>query len=154
VGFQDGWGIYAIHGTRVPAYVVDRPDLITTQLIDAEDNAEVRRVMIDRYGVDRYVKDSGAEIVHSDLDQYDRPRRLLRKDVPDDEPIVFVEVTNATREPDGSLKKYMLRVDPQAYGGRAARECHAAIASTWRKKGDTSVMMFAKPEDYCPVVET
>lgn len=154
VGFQDGWGVYAIHGVRVPAYVVEHPETITTALIDAEQNAEVRRVMIDRYGADRYVRDSGAHVVHSDLDQYDRPRRLLRKEVPDDEPIVMVEVTNATREPDGHLKKYMLRVDPNAYGGRAGRECHAAIASTWRRKGDTSQLMFAKPEDYAPLVET
>jgi hypothetical protein len=151
---SDVENLYFWHGVLVPAFVVVQPDWITVQHIDQETNAEVRRVMIERYGADRYITDSGATVVHADLDQYDRPRRLLRKDIPGDEPLVMVEVTNATREPDGHLKKYILRVDPQAYDGRAGRECHAAVASTWRRKGDTSQFMFSAPEEYRPVVET
>jgi hypothetical protein len=154
VGFKDGWGVYAVHGVRVPAYVIEQPEKITVEGIERETNAEVRRVMIDRYGVERFLTDAGAMVAHADLDQYDRPRRLLVKPVDGDEPIVMVEVTNSSPEPEGYFKKYMLRVDPRAYGGRASRECHAAIASTWRRKGDTSQLMFRTPEDYRPQVET
>jgi hypothetical protein len=38
----------------------------------------------------------------------------------DDEPIVLVHVTNATPEPDGSLKKYVLRVPPTMARARQA----------------------------------
>jgi hypothetical protein len=146
--------LYFWKGVLVPAFVVVRPDWITVQHIETEENAEVRRVMIERYGVDRYVSDSGAQVVHADLDQYDRPRRLFVKEVTDDEPIVMVEVTNSSPEPDGHFKTYMLRVDPNAYEGRASRECHAAIASTWRRKGDLSEFVFKIPESYRPLVES
>jgi hypothetical protein len=146
--------IYFWHGVMVPAFVVVRPDWITIQHIDTETNAEVRRVMIERYGIERYIRDAGATIVHSDLDQYGRTRRLLRRELANDEPVVMVEVTNATVEPDGSFRKYMMRVDPKAFDGRAGRECHAAIASTWRKKGDHAQLFFKRPEDYEPTVET
>jgi hypothetical protein len=78
----------------------------------------------------------------------------LRKAVPDDEDIVYIDLLNSTAEPDGSVKRYMLRVDPNAYGGRAGRECLAAAASTWRRKGDLSQLIFQRPEDYAPVAES
>jgi hypothetical protein len=46
---SDGFNIYAVHGARVPAFVIERPHEITIQKIEAEPDAEVRRVMIDRY---------------------------------------------------------------------------------------------------------
>ena len=44
--YRDGWGVYAWHGIRVPAWVIDHPERIDRAAIDAEGNAEVRRVMI------------------------------------------------------------------------------------------------------------
>jgi hypothetical protein len=45
-------------------------------------------------------------------------RACLRKEVPDDEPIVMVDLLNSTPEPDGTIEALlMLRVHPQAYGG-------------------------------------
>jgi hypothetical protein len=38
---------------RVPQYVVERPESVTVADIEAEQNAEVRRVMVDRYGDSR-----------------------------------------------------------------------------------------------------
>ena len=115
---------------------------------------KVRRVLIGWYGMDRYLRDSGAVVVHEDLDALGNPRRLFRRDQADDEPIVAVEVTDSTPLPDGQRKKDTLRVDPSQYSGRAGRECHAAIASTWRKKADHSVLMFSSPENYHPAIET
>jgi hypothetical protein len=156
VGFQDGWGVYAIHGVRVPAYVVERPDLITTAAIDAERNAEIRRVMIDRYGAARYVTDSGAVVVHELPGDHKlvglRTAQLLRKDVPDDEPIIYVNLLNSTPEPDGTVKRYMLRVDPDAYGGDASRNVHAAAASTWRNADGS--LTYRRWQDYSPAAES
>jgi hypothetical protein len=160
VGFRDGWGVYAIHGVRVPADIIEDNASITVERIEAEQNAEVRRVLIERYkggrdkdgGAAAYLRDSGATIVHEDTDLLGAPRRLLRKEVPGDEPILMIDVRNSTQEPDGSWKQYQLRVDPNAYGGRAGRECQAAIASTWRDVDGS--MIFPTPEMYQPEIET
>lgn len=48
--YPDRWGVYAVHGVRVPADVIEHPESITAARIQAESDAEVRRVMIERYG--------------------------------------------------------------------------------------------------------
>ena len=98
VQFRDGWKLYYIHGVRVPELVVEHPDHITIDMIDAEENAEVRRVMVERYGQSRYLLDAGAIVLSRD--DYGV---LLRREVPDDEPIVMVRVLNSTPEAEGSL---------------------------------------------------
>ena len=114
--WSDGSALYSVHGVRVPAYVVERPQDITVEKIQAEGNAEVRRVMIDRYkrgeeivGAAAYLRDGKAER----LDHDEQWGTLWRMPVGDDEPIVCVEVVNRTPEPDGHFKHYFLRCDPQ-----------------------------------------
>lgn len=46
----------------------------------------------------------------------------------------------------------MLRVDPKAYGGAAARNAHAAAASTWRDSL-TGRLTFERWQDYAPGAE-
>jgi hypothetical protein len=107
----------------VPAFVVVRPDWITVKHIDEETNAEVRRVMIERYrhgeetsGGAAYIRDAGGER----LDHDERFGTLWKRNVPDDEPIVMIEVVNSTREPDGRFKRYWLRVPPKVTTARDA----------------------------------
>src|SRR5574337_1789217 len=109
VAWADGWGVYASHGVRIPflqRHIIEAPQTITVAEIEAEKNAEVRRVMIDRYGPARFVVDSGARVVHELPSDHPlkglRTAKLLRKDVPDDEPIVYVDLLNSTPEPDDS----------------------------------------------------
>lgn len=111
----DGFSIYAINGVHVPRYVVTNPETITVDKIEAEPNIEIRRVMIERYGLDRYIIDIKASIESSDT-----YGALYRKTVDDDEPIVVVKVRNATAEPDGSFKYYFLRVPPLIKTAREA----------------------------------
>jgi hypothetical protein len=139
--YPDGWAIYAVHGVRVPRYVIEAPALIDVVRIGAETNAEVRRVMIERYrygedvsGSAAYVRDAGAKR----LDHDERFGTLWRRDLPNDEPIVMVEVINSTPEPDGRFKRYWLRVPPDT------KTAHEAVAWT-----------FGVPaKDYAPTVET
>ena len=84
-----------------------QPDSITVGEIQAETNAEIRRIMIERYGLSRYLEDAGAKIIHSSGD-----RILYRQEMPDDEPLVMVRVLNSTPEPTGEIKSYFLRVPP------------------------------------------
>jgi hypothetical protein len=106
--WRDGTALYSVHGVRVPAWIVERPQDLTCRHIDKEQNAEVRRVMVERYGMDRYMRDGGARCVDEGRDG----RRLFRKEQDSDEPLVMVELVNSTPEPDGHHKKYLVRVPP------------------------------------------
>ena len=156
IAYRDGWALHHVHGVPVPADVVEQPESITTARIDAEQNAEVRRVMIDRYGAARYVADSNAIVVQELPADHQmiglRTAKLLRKEVPDDEPIVYVDLLNSTPEPDGTVKRYLLRVDPSAYDGVASRNAHAAVASTWRNADGS--LAYRDWRDYSPAAES
>ena len=153
IGYSDGWGVYAWHGTRVSREIVEHPEQITPGRIDSEPNAEVRRVMLERYGLGRYVLESGASVVHDDVDALGHPRRLLRKpmgwELPD---LLMVHVKNSTLEPDGSRKDYVLAVHPElrpllpdgSFGAPQKMTCHNAVASTFGLRG----------EAYAPEAET
>jgi hypothetical protein len=93
IAFADGFKVYASHGVRLPEYIIERPAEITVKKIDKEANAEIRRVMVERYGPAKYLADSGADKIHED--DYGV---LYRKEMPGDEPMVFVDVVNSTQE--------------------------------------------------------
>jgi hypothetical protein len=133
VAYPDGWGIWAWHGVRVPRQVIERPDTITVGQIRTTGNLEVRRVLLERYGLDRYLRDADATLV-----QVDDYGRLWRCELPEDELLTIVEVDNATAEPDGTFATYLLRVPPTM---RTAKE---AVAWTFGMAAD----------DYHPVVQT
>ena len=159
--WMDGWKLYHAHGVRLPEWIVERPELISVQRIESESNAEIRRVMMERYGYARYMRDCGARIVDQVDDTHEllglRGSRLLLKELPDEpEPIVYIDMVNSSPEPDGSFKRYLERVDPKAYSGEAARSCHAAMASRWRYRDETGAlqMTFADWRDYQPSIET
>jgi len=61
--WRDGSKLFSWHGIRVPGWVIERPQEITPSKIDAEENVEVRRVMIERFGFDRYMLESGAKVL-------------------------------------------------------------------------------------------
>lgn len=64
----DGWSLYMIHGVRVPPYVVEAPEKITVEKIKEEKNVEVRRIMRERFGEGRYLKETGAKIIDTDFE--------------------------------------------------------------------------------------
>ncbi|WP_448321072.1 DUF6745 domain-containing protein [Streptomyces sp. CO7] len=114
LAYPDGFALYAWRGMPVPAaFLVELPSL-TPERIRGEENAELRRVMLEHYGYDRYLADSGARPLHRD-----EAGVLWRIDLVDDEPVVMVEVVNSTPEPDGMFRTYWLRVPPRT---RTARE--------------------------------
>jgi hypothetical protein len=102
-------------GVQVPQKVIESPKLLTPEEISTETNVEVRRVMIERVGADRYLRDAGAELV-----QQDDYGKLWRLEFDDDEPLQMVEVVNSTPEPGGSRKTYFLRVPPRYKTARGA----------------------------------
>lgn len=131
--YPDGWGIYAWHGVRVMPQVIEAPETLTVAQITDESNLAVRRVMLERFGWERYLRESGARIRHRD-----DWGTLHEVRFADDEPLVMVEVVNSTPEDDGSYVNYLLRVPP------ACATAHEAVAWTC---GETA-------ETYRPAVET
>jgi hypothetical protein len=133
VAFPDGWAVWAWHGVRVPRRVIENPESVPVREVLAEPDVEVRRVMIDRVGHERLLRDGGARQVSAD-----EMGILWRLDLADDEPLVCVEVTDATAGPDAAFRRYVLRVPPDV---RTARE---GIA--WTFGVDSG--------DYRPLIET
>lgn len=157
--WPDGWSVRVVCGVNIPwaqRHIFEASQRITVEEIENENNVEIRRILIAGYGPDRYMKDSGAEVIERFPDDHPisglRGACLLRKKIRDDEPIVYVELRNRTPEPDGSVKHYVLRVDPNAYGGEAAEHVHAAAASTMRLADGS--LLYADWRDYRPMFES
>lgn len=133
LAYRDGFALHAWRGMPVPAAFLAELSTLTPDRIRAEENAELRRVMLEYYGYERYLADSGARPLHSD-----ETGTLWRIDLDGDEPVVMVEVLNSTPEPDGTRRTYWLRVPPST---RTARE---GVAWTFGLGADV----------YAPVRET
>ena len=133
----DGAAIWAWHGVEVDRSTVLAPEAITVASIDAERNIERRRVLIERFGEERLLREGDAKLVDEDA-----TGRLWRREMPmswpRDEAVVMVEVLNSTPEPDGSRKTYFLRVPPTTSSARAA------VAWTFGLRGD----------EYRPAIES
>lgn len=105
------WSYYFIHGVQVSEQLVMRPEKITPKMIMNQFNVEVKRVMLDLYGLERFMIKSKAELVV--LERFaSRDYALYHLEMPGDESLTMIKVTNATAEPDGTFKDYWIRVPP------------------------------------------
>jgi hypothetical protein len=87
--YPDGFKVWSIEGMIAPRNLVESPQNLTLEEINAEPNVAMRRLMMEAYGVSRYLLDSEAMLVHSD-----EFGDLYRKELAGDEPLVMVCVTN------------------------------------------------------------
>jgi len=133
VRYPDGFAVYAWHGVRVPQHIVTGEPTGADWL--AEDNAEIRRVVVERLGYQRLLDEVQAEKRHTD--DYGTLWRIPDPDG-NDEDIWLVDVVNSTPEPDGSYKRYVLRVPTDM------PTAHAAVAWTFNLTS----------EDYRPLAQT
>lgn len=130
VAWRDGAGLGFLHGIHVDMRLLTSP--LTLADVLGTHNAEIRRVLIERYDrgePGRFVREADAEVIAFDYDRLGNRRRLLRIPLAGDEPYVAVEVTNSTPEPDGSNKRYILRVPP------TITSCREAVAWTFGMTG-------------------
>jgi hypothetical protein len=107
LAWRDGLAIHAWYGAPVP-------ERYATGELTAEDwlnepNAELRRLIAEQMDYARLLDDLRAEKIASD--EYGTLWRLLVRRS-DDEEVVLVDVVNSTVEPDGSHRRYVLRVPP------------------------------------------
>ena len=131
VKYSDGFGVWAWHGVRVPKDLIEAPEKFTPERIQQETNQEIRRVMIERYGLPKWLRDSKARELHRD--SCGVLVELAMDDDRDHLPAKFVLVKDASTD-----REYALRVDPQTQTAKGG------VASTW---GLTE-------KEYHPLIET
>lgn len=120
-------------GVLVSLQIAFFPETLSVEEILNEPNAEVRRVMIERRGLESFFREAKAAVVDEDSDA-GGPRRLLKVALPGDEDLVCISMTCPS-----TGRHYVVRVPPHI------RTCHAAVAWT---------AGFDNPDDYRPLVET
>lgn len=120
-------------GVRVDARIAFFPEQLGAQEAMEQPNAEVRRVIIERMGFERFLKESGAVAIHEDRDAGGL-RRLYSVELPGDEPLVVVSVICPS-----TGRHYLIRVPP------TMRTCRQAVAWT---------AGFDNEADYQPLAET
>jgi len=116
--WRDGWELWFLEGVRVTEQIVMRPETLTFSQIKAETNAEVRRIMRNRFGEGRYLRETKAKVLHMDYEGARvgaAPRALMQ----DEEGRRFLVGT------DGSTKRtYYMEVPATV---TTCREAHVAL---------------------------
>lgn len=102
--FGDGCSVYAWKGILVPAGLIERPERIDVGVIEAANDPQIRRCMIDIMTPQRFIEQGGAYRVSKD-DTGILWRQRWRW-----EAWAAVEVINGTPESDGTFKRYFLQV--------------------------------------------
>jgi hypothetical protein len=120
-------------GARIDRRIALEPHTITAEEVLGERNAEIRRAMLDRVGLSRFLAEVKADRLDADRDP-GGPRELLRMKLEGDEDLVAL----SCRCPSTG-RHYMIRVPP------STATCHTAAA--W-------IAGFDNPDDYRPALET
>jgi hypothetical protein len=120
-------------GVPISARIAFQPESITVAEVLTEANSELRRVLLERFGLERFLSEANAEVLDEDRDAGGE-RRLLRVPMEGGEDLVCVIVICPS-----TSRRYILRVPP------TMRTCRQAVAWT---------VGFDNPDDYDPLVET
>jgi Domain of unknown function (DUF6745) len=116
VHWPKGHSLWYWRGVGIAPSVGRNPEALTARQVLRWSNVERRRVAIERIGAEAFLDALDAEVV-----QQDDHGRLWRTTVEvDGEPFTAVEVVNSTPEPDGTYRRYFLRVPPTVRSARRA----------------------------------
>ena len=119
IEFRDGYKLWSIDGMTVTEQIVMMPETLTIQQIEDETNVEIRRIMIQRFGEEKYLIETKAVCIDFSAGlglQGSAPRALYV--LPKGEKILFGT--------DGSTKRpYFMRVPTEA---KTCSEAHRMIS--------------------------
>ena len=76
--YPDGFCGHYYHGFQVPAWVIEKPQDITTAKIEAEENTELKRIMLEIFGVGRFITEVGGVIIDEDHSEQDGHRQVIK----------------------------------------------------------------------------
>lgn len=128
VEYPDAWGSHAWHGRPVDKRVIEAPETLRPEDVFAEEDPEMRKLLLARMTLLRFMKLARSRVIHRD-----RGRALLAVNQPHGPPVTAVQVVCAS-----TGKEYLLRVPPYMI------TCAAAVAWTFGMD----------PTVYSPVIET
>ena len=164
VVFRDGGRLYYHHGVYVPPYVIESPRSLTAEMLLDEPNTEIRRVMLAKMGIGKFLEEAKAKTIDTDLDQNGNPRRLLESMTGDGIPIRYLHLLDPAKIKRKEAVDVLLQVPPdemahkltehgelsktdqrfwKSVGGRIST-CQQAVAWSFRQMSD----------DFHPVCET
>lgn len=130
---------YFWHGIQMEEWHIETPERLLVDYINNERNQEMRRSLVEIYGIDRFLKDAGAVLVHKD------ECGALYNTLVGDEVWRIVQVENGTIEPDGTRRIYTLDVTcAEEELGWPITTARAAVAATYG----------LRPEEYSPQIRT
>jgi hypothetical protein len=128
VRFRDGWSTWRIGGVQVDEQIVMTPETQRIAQIRSESNAEVKRIRIERFGWDRYLRETDAVILDKRRNDVEATRECLMRG-PDGETVLVCACPSTARI-------YALVVEPGIItcedaqnwlsGGHAGRTINAA----------------------------
>lgn len=164
ISFVDGWEYFCVHNIEISRDIILGNVELTPDLIESESNQEVKRILMELYGFEKYLENTGAELIDTsvfksagaDGEVKKREAWLYKKEIKNDEPLLFVKVINSSPEPDGTFKSYTIQVSPRCepmidgpngqviLGEPQKLTAKNAIASTFGLTG----------EEYNPDIET
>ena len=115
IEWADGYAQYYIHGVAVTEKIIKTPELITIDEINNETNLEKQRIMINRFGTDRYLIESGSKLVDADLSSRKGARALMQ----DNQGLKWLVCT------DGSTDRVYYLAAPKE--SKTCKEAHEAL---------------------------
>jgi len=111
ITFRDGWKVFALEGVLMDESAVRRPESISLERIRAADSEEVRRLLIGRYGWEKFMHDTHAVVLDMDADADGVLRALMKAE----QHVVLVCACTSTG------RTFTMEVDPACKGcGEAA----------------------------------
>ncbi len=127
--YADGFKLYRYKGINMDQHIhaIEEPDTITVEKITKESNQEVKRVLLEIFGYERFIEESGANLIHKD-EFRGSPVELYSLNI-DSVRVDGCLVVNSTAEPDGIFKKYFIQVEPGKF-----KTAISALASTFVRK--------------------
>ena len=79
VEYRDGFKLWRIHGVEVNEQIVMSPESQTLEEIDNEENEEVKRIRIERYGWNKYLTEKNAECLDMRRNDIENTREALMR---------------------------------------------------------------------------
>jgi len=120
VAWADGYKAWAIGGVLLDEQIVMHPETLTLEQIRNEDNEEIRRICIERYGWTKYLEESNAKVLDVRMIKAEHNER------PWMETLMYLESERmavlCTCDPSTD-RVYALEVDPSVTTCSAAQDC-------------------------------
>lgn len=98
IAYRSGWGLYALNGVVVPRTLVETPsEQLDATLLVKEPNAEIRREIVRKIGIERVCRDLKAKVLHKKtirIRDREHPYELLQLDIGEGRKWKYLKMVN------------------------------------------------------------